>query len=512
MRKGIVFLISIFLFHQIALAVGVTFQVDMSNETVSPLGVHLAGSFTDGNGDGIIDNNLPNWNPGGIAMNDNGNGIWSVTIEIVSGLYEYKFVNGNDWSDPEFFSSESSCAQWVNGNRFIEVGELDLVLPIVCWNECVACGLGCMDVAACNYDVNATVEGPCTYPDFIPEIVVDQPSFGCFSNGVKLYPNGGDFSQIGWGTSPWNISSVSDTLIIFGNVSQDFYFIGTEASGCVVNVGPINVQVNTPEPVAICLVTVDLLSGKNHILWEPIVNEAVQSIVVFKESGVQDVFEVIGEVDYTAEGAFEDVNSNPQVQSNRYRIGMKDSCGFVYAPSDGVHKTIHLTTSSGMSGNVNLNWNAYEGVVFDSYNIYRGSSAGIMNLIATVASNVLSYTDINPNTDERNYMIEVVGVSCNPNRSVIFSRSNILNLSTLEIGKENAKQISIYPNPASTRLDVELYANDLGNSMMILNSMGEIVWSTIITSTHTSMNIEQLPNGLYYLRTENLVRPFQVVR
>lgn len=84
-------------------AVQVTFQVDMSGQTVSPNGVHLAGSFSDVNGDGVIDNDLPNWNPGGIALADGGNGIWSVTVDLVAGLYEYKFVNGNDWSNPEFF-------------------------------------------------------------------------------------------------------------------------------------------------------------------------------------------------------------------------------------------------------------------------------------------------------------------------------------------------------------------------------------------------------------------------
>jgi hypothetical protein len=417
MKKGLLFGLSMSLFHLISWGVEVTFQVEMSNETVSPLGVHLAGSFADGNGDGIIDNNLPNWNPGGIALNDNGNGVWSVTIELVAGLYEYKFVNGNDWSNPEFFSSEEVCAQWLNGNRYVLFNESEptLTIPLVCWNGCVACGVGCID--------------------------------------------------------PFN-----------------------------------------PPTIPICLVTVDEWSGKNHIIWEPIANNAVQRIVVFKESNVQDVFDVIGEVDFSAEGAFEDVNSNPQVQSNRYRIGMKDSCGFVYAPLDGIHKTIHLTTSSGLGGNVNLNWNAYEGVVFDSYNIYRGSSLGNMNLIATVASNVLSYTDINPSTEELNYMIEVVGVSCNPNRSVIFSRSNILDLTALGLREENSQQISIYPNPVSSSLMVELEANCMGSPMMILNSMGDVVGNVIVTSTRTSMDIEHLPNGLYYLKTESLVQPFQVVR
>ena len=57
----------------------VTFQVDMSNQTVSPTGVHIAGSFADANSDGTIDNPYPNWDPSVLALTSLGNGIWSIT-------------------------------------------------------------------------------------------------------------------------------------------------------------------------------------------------------------------------------------------------------------------------------------------------------------------------------------------------------------------------------------------------------------------------------------------------
>jgi phage tail sheath gpL-like len=36
----------------------------------------------------VIDNDLPNWNPGGIVLADGGNGIWSVTVDLVAGKYQ----------------------------------------------------------------------------------------------------------------------------------------------------------------------------------------------------------------------------------------------------------------------------------------------------------------------------------------------------------------------------------------------------------------------------------------
>lgn len=511
-KRGMFFFIATFVTLTQSFASEVTFQVDMSSQTVSPTGVHIAGSFADANSDGTIDNPYPNWDPSVLALTNAGNGIWSITLDLAAGSYEYKFINGNVWDITEFFPADAPCVQGTFGNRSIIVANANEILPVVCWNECVACGQGCTDPTACNYVPSATVDGPCTYPDFIPTIIIDQPSLGCFSNGVRIYPSGGTFAQIGWGTSFGGITSVSDTLIIYGNVTQDFYFIGTEPSGCVVNIGPLSVNVNSPEPVSICLVTVDDASGKNHIIWEPISNSAVQSIVVFKETNAINVFEEIGQVDYLSAGTFQDENSNPQVQSNRYSIAMRDTCGYLYAPLDGIHKTIHLTTTPGLGNNVNLNWNAYEGIAFDSYNIYRGANTGSMNLVATVASNVFSYTDLNPPMGEMNYMIEVVGVSCDPSRNLVYSRSNILDLLAQNVSEELNSILQIFPNPASTQITFQLNESDLGASVFIYNALGQEVLVDRLNAVNQTLNIEKLSEGFYFLKVEGRVVRLQIVK
>jgi hypothetical protein len=511
-KRGILFFIATIVTITQSFAFAVTFQVDMSSQTVSPTGVHIAGSFADANSDGTIDNPYPNWDPSVLALTSLGNGIWSITLDLAAGSYEYKFINGNVWDITEFFPADAPCVQGTFGNRSITVANANEILPVVCWNECVACGQGCTDPTACNYDAGATLDGPCTYPNFIPTIIIDQPSLGCFSNGVRIYPSGGAFAQIGWGTSFGSITSVSDTLIIYGNVSQDFYFIGTEPSGCVVNIGPLCVNVNEPTPVSICLVTVDDASGKNHIIWEPIANSAVQSIVVFKETNAINLFEEIGEVDYLSAGTFQDQNSNPQVQSNRYRIAMRDICGYLYAPLDGIHKTIHLTTTPVLGNNVNLNWNAYEGIAFDSYNIYRGANTGSMNLIATVASNVFSYTDLNPPIGEVNYMIEVVGVSCDPSRNLVYSRSNILDLLAQNVSEELNSTLQIFPNPASTQITFQLNESDLGASVFIYNALGQEVLVDRLNAVNQTLNIEKLSEGFYFIIVEGRVVRLQIVK
>ena len=103
--------------------VNVTFQVDMSNETVSADGVHVAGSFND-------------WDTDSTQMLPVGNDIYAVTLQLdEGGYYEYKFLNGNVWGTDE--TVPAGCA---NGfNRFLTVPAADTVLTAVCFSSCDPC-------------------------------------------------------------------------------------------------------------------------------------------------------------------------------------------------------------------------------------------------------------------------------------------------------------------------------------------------------------------------------------
>ena len=107
----------------------VTLRVDMTTqETVSVNGVHVAGSFQA-------------WSANATPLNDDdGDGIWELTLGMAPGDYEFKFINGNDWSgngdgnvDNELIVGD--CAAEGSDNRAISVGS-DAVLYEVCYNSC----------------------------------------------------------------------------------------------------------------------------------------------------------------------------------------------------------------------------------------------------------------------------------------------------------------------------------------------------------------------------------------
>ncbi len=122
--------------------VAVTFNVDMTGTAVDANGVHMAGNFNDVNYDGTAENAAyVNWNPSAIALADQGNGIWSVTLNLVPERYEFKLINGNDWPFAE--DVPPACQVEVNGNdnRFWSISGLNATESMtVCYASCAACG------------------------------------------------------------------------------------------------------------------------------------------------------------------------------------------------------------------------------------------------------------------------------------------------------------------------------------------------------------------------------------
>ena len=80
----------------------VTFQVDLGSTSPSANGVHIAGDFQSAAGA------TGNWKPDETTLTQVGTStIYSVTVSIPDGRYEYKMLNGDNWPDEETIPSES---------------------------------------------------------------------------------------------------------------------------------------------------------------------------------------------------------------------------------------------------------------------------------------------------------------------------------------------------------------------------------------------------------------------
>lgn len=135
--------------------VAMTFEVDMTDQTVGPNGVHMAGNFYDPDEDDVVDNpdGIANWDPASIELTDmDGDMVYSVTLNLMPNTYEFKFINGNTWDEVEDVPPTCQVEVAGNDNRYITVS--DAATFHVCYASCAACG----DYAV-RFRVDMTNEG-----------------------------------------------------------------------------------------------------------------------------------------------------------------------------------------------------------------------------------------------------------------------------------------------------------------------------------------------------------------
>jgi hypothetical protein len=120
------------------------------DDSLSIKGVTLNGSF---NG----------WCGECTKMTDIGNNIYSVTLTLDTGSYDYKFTVGN-WLDKEEFVATDPCTKTVGTftNRFIQVKDTSAIIAgTYCWNTCTKCeAIGFAEQALKNVKIypNPTTE------------------------------------------------------------------------------------------------------------------------------------------------------------------------------------------------------------------------------------------------------------------------------------------------------------------------------------------------------------------
>lgn len=154
--KNFIFTLALLAAQLCTYGVNITLQLNMSQQTVSPNGVHVAGSFQ-------------GWSPSTTQLTDpDGDGIYTVTLDVAASTdYQFKYLNGDAWGTNE--TVPSTCG-WNDGfggfNRYVSVGTTDLILPVVCFGLCDNCPVpvvaGCTDNNACNYNATANQDdGSC---------------------------------------------------------------------------------------------------------------------------------------------------------------------------------------------------------------------------------------------------------------------------------------------------------------------------------------------------------------
>lgn len=285
----------------------------------------------------------------------------------------------------------------------------------------------------------------------------------------------------------------------------------TDSQGCSFATNPIMVSVKQPfHDDKICFVTVDKDSGKNKIFWGKTPGKYTAAYHIYKDAVGGTV--KIGVVPFDAAPSFVDFSSSPESKTERYLVRAVDSCGNE-SVQDAIHRTILLQVSLGPLGEVNLNWNKYEGASALKTIVYRGRDLQTLMPIAELAAHEDRYTDRNPVSEEKYYQIAVeLSTSCaidlssgriaQPLASTL-TRSNTYHLQvngTPDAAEVNKSPLTVWPNPIQQHADISLAHVSSPVRLELLNSTGQVVLAQVILNPQNIyFDRGRLPQGLYIL-------------
>jgi hypothetical protein len=252
---------------------------------------------------------------------------------------------------------------------------------------------------------------------------------------------------------------------------------------------------------SLCLVTVDSVSGENLVVWEKTLSVFSEGFKIHKQNNITSQYDSIGWVSIDSLSTFQDVGSNPQQGSDRYKISVVDECG-AESNISFAHRTIHLSANQGINGEVNLSWNAYEGFSYSNFEIYRSNNGNPYVLINNVANNNFAYTDLTPPNGVNYYRVGVVNPSgCNPTRSVLRSYSNVIddtgNPVSVSEEHSHSERLLVYPNPSKGLFQVEGEG-----TLTVFNAIGQNLIRKDILGSFT-VDLGMYPNGIYTVQLQS---------
>jgi hypothetical protein len=259
-----------------------------------------------------------------------------------------------------------------------------------------------------------------------------------------------------------------------------------------------------PAAQPICQVTTDPAINRNIVSWEK--DPAyLYDYTIQKETTTMGIYSTLATVANGDSSVYEDVLSNPMIQSFKYRILTTDSCAqFTSGPP---HTTIHLLTSlSPGAGYPQLIWNPYAGFSYGTYFIYRGATPTTLSLYDSISSSFTSYTDVNPASGLMYYSVGVFPPSpCQPSRtSSMIALSNTASVIAIGIAESEPMGFTLSPNPARDVITLNFAIMQKEALVEIIDISGRsVLQEKHFNSTSVILNINNISNGYYLLKMTN---------
>lgn len=377
------------------------------------------------------------------------------------------------------------------------------------------------NVPAGLYSVTATDAAGCTRTASTtitqPQSAVSNVTASMLSKTCSNSSNGSVTVTTAQGGTPpysysWNTNPVQSGQVAIGLPVGTYTVTVADAYGCSLSSSTSVSSYPIPTAPSICMASVDNSGQHNILYWDKTPYVSADSFIVYRETNLNN-FQRIAAISYDSLSMFIDTvanlypsfTGNPNLGTNRYKLQVVDTCGN-YSTLGTWHKTIFVNQTGGV---FTFNDYSIQGQPvplneLSTYQLWRDdSTSGNWNLLSSNASSPMNDPDyaIYPNAS---WCIKTVwSISCSPSKIYNFSQSNILGKATVGLNEQVIKQsdIAVYPNPASTSINITIAPVNKVNSIDIISATGAFV------STFTVDGIQQLEipvsaiaEGLYTLR------------
>lgn len=308
------------------------------------------------------------------------------------------------------------------------------------------------------------------------------------------------------------------------NISSGSYSLTvTDAALCHATIDAIVPSVGFKQP-KISLVTVDISTGNNLIIWMKEKTTYIEYYSIYRETNNSGVYSFIGKVPFGSSSIYTDNNVSSATTSWRYRLSATDYCGNESSMSAALaeFKTINLKITSSAKS-IDLNWDSYEGFNYCSYIIYRNGVA-----IDTVPASVNSFIDSLAPNGNNYYTVAVQlpntlypnGLLTKSDSAGPFSQA-LSNMAESELTSAPIQKVTsevlVYPNPSYGDFMVKISGENAKKySIELINPLGKKVFETntgMITKTMVNLDASTLSSGIYTLKVTSIdgVKTKQVV-
>lgn len=305
----------------------------------------------------------------------------------------------------------------------------------------------------------------------------------------------------------WNNGDVTEDIT---GLNPGYYAIWVQDNSGCIGMASTTIDAILPDPVEVCLVTVDTLTTTNKVVWEKPISTSISHFNVYRETSQAGLFQIVDSVLYSEDSEFTDPIASPIIRSWRYKLSSVDLCGNESELSDD-HKTIHLTISQGLGGNINLHWDHYEGFNYATYEVWRHDNVNGWVNIQNLANSSTSYTDFPSVTDELDYMVVITPPgTCSSTKANDYnsSRSNrsagvfVPGGGEIGIDENNAITVDLFPNPSNGKFKLILENNDK-KDIQVITTNGAVVYQLTSFENEVDFDLSGVEPGIYVLVIQN---------